>query len=209
MPTLHCALDLAWLDRYVSLVVTELNAIVDDLHARGAALSALERYATTHPSIDWIQETCDGGASAAAAWRALFFDGMRDLATKLKAAYTRLTDPAAQPRAIDGVQKELDAIVTIWTGAANETEKYVEQFSDWGTLEMQRQLAFRAGRHHTNFDPIQLLFATKIHQEFSPQIHQEHSRPPLESLVLEALDVLLATQEVSGHYRSEGSRQEV
>ena len=184
-----------WLTDYRARVAPQLERIATEVNGRRTPLSA-----EPMEPRDWRRHVDDAKRDAEAGWKAFFLQGMIDLSIQLEAAYTETpsspSTPAAPLTTVDvwltTILGRLEKAAKVLTGTADQTHTYLQAFQRWGTAELQRQLAFYAGRQHTNFDPIQLLFAARIHDDFSAT--------PDKGLVLEALAILADTQQPDGSW---------
>ena len=171
--------DTTWLTNYDVSIKNILDPIVEQ---------------TTRPlptssdpyMADWRVRAKSFIRLAEESWKAIFFCGMRELALELASAYS---GPCSTFRIIKDRLATAEQLLRL---AADRTRHYLEQYADWGTAEVHRQLSFYAGEQHTKFDPIELLFAVRIHREYSATAQDD--------LIRKALAIVLETQRADGSW---------
>jgi adenylate kinase family enzyme len=120
-------------------------------------------------------------------WRRAFFEGMKHVLVTSRKNYEGL--PARADLSV--LAETIKEAGSQWKKSAKNTREYLAKLAKWAEAELSRQIALYSLSRKTNFDPVQLAFALRIHHDIAS--------PPLNTdLLARGLQIVVETQQPDG-----------
>ncbi len=195
-----------WLEDFAGRVkkkIEDLDDAIDDLSSDIAksweTMKGRYQYAktkpwppdsATKPGEEAMASTPDHMRVAGILWRRAFFEGMCYVLDLTAEKYQALGDGAD----LQALAKTIKSAGEDWKNSAERTRQYLAKLAKWARAELNRQITLYSLPGRTNFDPVQLAFALRIHHDLEPE--------PNAPLLAKGLEIVMETQQLDGTWPS-------
>jgi adenylate kinase family enzyme len=187
----------AWLENFTGLVEKKLGQIDGLIEKQDRKLMRGWEAIKKLPEPKSSSASEPGKESMAAApgylglagmlWRRAFFEGMKHVLVTNRKNYEGLSAKADLSKLAETIKEAGRQ----WKKSAKNTREYLAKLAKWAEAELSRQITLYSLSRKTNFDPVQLAFALRIHHDIAS--------PPLnEDLLARGLEVVVETQQADG-----------
>src|SRR6266851_7492425 len=166
------------------------NTVVGVVGKNHPATTPAPANSLTEPGEEAMAATPDHMRIAGTLWRRAFFEGMKyvlDLTIKQYGELKSNANLQALVKTIKDAGKE-------WENSAERTKRYLAKLAKWARAELNRQITLYSLPGRTNFDPVQLAFALRIHYDLEPE--------PNAPLLATGLEIVMQTQQLDGTWPS-------
>lgn len=187
----------AWLEKFAGLVEKKIRQIDESIEKQHRDLrlgwKAIKRI--PEPESDSMSQPGKEAMSAAPSylclvgflWRRAFFEGMKHVLVTSRKNYEELPYRSDLSEVVKSIKKAGEQ----WKKSAKNTREYLSKLAKWAEAELSRQISLYSLSRKTNFDPVQLAFALRIHHDIAS--------PPLNAdLVARGMQIVVETQQTDG-----------
>jgi adenylate kinase family enzyme len=187
----------AWLKTFSGLVGKKLRRIdklIDKQHrdlTRGwetiKRIPEPESDSTSQPGKESMSAAPSYLCLVGLLWRRAFFEGMKHVLVTSRKNYEGLPATANLSKLAETIKEAGEQ----WKKSAKNTREYLAKLAKWAEAELSRQITLHSLSRKTNFDPVQLAFALRIHHDIAS--------PPLNTdLLARGMQIVVETQQPDG-----------
>jgi len=185
-----------WLNEFHERVVKKIERINEKIIKEYGTLLKTDAGSLSEPGAASLVLTRPHLRQAGMRWRKAFFEGMKEVLEKTDNIYKEIVEVPARPESKDvsptlqPIAKAIAAAGHQWELSAKRTRVFLNLLSKWSQAEIERQITLYTLKQRTNFDPVQLAFATSS--------YQKTALSPNAQLVEKAREIVFESQTLDG-----------
>lgn len=187
----------AWLEKFTGLVEKKIRQIDksiekqhQDLRLRWKAIKRIpepKSGSTSQPGKESMSAAPSYLRLVGLFWRRAFFEGMKHVLVASRKNYEGLPYRSDLSKVVEAIKEAGKQ----WEKSAKNTREYLAKLAKWAEAELSRQISLYSLSRKTNFDPVQLAFALRIHHDIAA--------PPLNAdLLAKGMQIVVETQQADG-----------